>query len=118
MEEMPSLNTAPPLRSPTKEIDVDFLVFVERYATDLLKWDILTFFAHHPDFCVSASKVAKYIGRSVHSVRPELGDLVLSSVLSQSQLADGQPLYQLTATPHLRAMTLKFAQIVVTTAPG
>ena len=88
-----------PLQSPTKEVDVDFLVFVERYATDLLKWDILTFFADNPNFCTPASNIAQRIGRSIHSVRPELGDLVLLGILDQTKTSDDQTLYQLTKEP-------------------
>lgn len=94
---------------PNKEIDVDFLVFIERYATDLLKWDILSFFANHPDFCVSASTVAAQVGRTVQAVRPELGDLVLLGILTQCDQED-QTLYQLTKAADLRKMTLKLAQ--------
>ena len=94
---------------PTKEIDVEFMVFIERYATDLLKWDILTFFANKSDCCASASKVAAEIGRSARTVRPELGDLVLLGILDQCDLEDGQTLYQLTGNSHLRRMTLKLA---------
>jgi len=97
---------------PTKEIDVAFLVFIERYATDLLKWDILTFFANNPEFCISASTLAKHIGRNVHSVRPELGDLVLLGVLSQCDLEHSEVLYQLTKTSDLRKMALKLADSV------
>jgi hypothetical protein len=98
------------LHPPTKEVDVDFLVFVERYATDLLKWDILAFFAHHPDFCASASKIAQLIGRSTHSIRPELGDLVLLGILDQVSNSDHEIHYRLTAEPDLRRLTLKFAR--------
>ena len=94
---------------PAKEIDVAFLVFIERYATDLLKWDILTFFAKNPDLCVSAATVAEHIGRTVHSVQPELGDLVLLDVLNQCEPGDDHSLYQLTKTSDLRRMVLKFA---------
>lgn len=97
------------LRSPTKEVDVDFLVFVERYATDLLKWDILTFFAYNPNFCAPASQIARRIGRSIHSIQPELGDLALLGILEQTQARDDQTAYQLTQTPHLRRVILKFA---------
>lgn len=95
---------------PNKEIDVAFLVFIERYATNLLKWDILSFFAQCPDFCVSASTVAEQIGRNVHSVRPELGDLVLLGILSQCDGNEEQSLYQLTKAADLRKMTLKLAR--------
>ena len=98
------------LQPPNKEVDVDFMVFVERYATDLLKWDILTFFGHNPDFCGSTSQIAYRIRRSGHSIRPELGDLALLGVLEQTQQNDErQTLYQLTKEPDLRRLILKFA---------
>jgi hypothetical protein len=100
---------------PTKEIDVEFMVFIERYATDLLKWDILTFFANKPDYCASVSTVAEKIGRGAHTVRPELGDLVLLGVLDRCNLEDGQTLYQLTETSDLRRMTLKLGGQTVKT---
>lgn len=95
---------------PNKEIDVAFLVFIERYATDLLKWDILSFFANHPDFCVSASTVANQVGRTIQAVRPELGDLVLMGILTQCDQDEEQTLYQLTKSADLRKMTLKLAR--------
>lgn len=99
-----------PLPTPTKEVDIEFLVFVQRYATDLLKWDILTFFAHHPDSAVSLLQLAKQIGRTPYSIGPEVGDLEILGILEQRPAADGQPVYQLTQDPSLRRMTLKFAE--------
>jgi hypothetical protein len=97
------------IEAPTKEVDVDFLVFVERYATDLLKWDILTLFGHQPDFYGSTAEIAAQIGRSSLSIRPELGDLVLLGILEQTQATDGQTVFNLTAEPQIRRITLKFA---------
>lgn len=99
---------------PGKEIDVAFLVFVERYATDLIKWDILTLFAHNPDFPMPASKTAKHLGRSVHSIRPELGDLALLGILNQSHKQNGQAVYRLTKEPQLRKMALKLVEQTAT----
>jgi hypothetical protein len=109
MKQAELLAMTPTLQPPTKEVDVDFLVFVERYATDLLKWDILAFFAHNPNFCASASKIAQHIGRSSHSVRPEVGDLMLLGVLEQVPSSNGQVLYQLAKEPGLRRVISKFA---------
>lgn len=95
--------------TPGKEVDVDFLVFVERYATDLLRWDILTFFAHNPNFSAPAAQIARQIGRSSYSIQPELGDLALLGILEQGQAPGDQITYQLTQTPHLRRVILKFA---------
>ena len=97
-----------PLQSFTKEVDIDFLVFVERYATDLLKWDILTFFGHNPNFLGETSQIAEHIGRSNLTIRPELGNLALLGILKQTQTED-KPLYQLTQEPLLRQMVLKLA---------
>ncbi len=99
-----------PLSSPTKEVDIDFLVFVERYATDLLRWDILTFFGHNPNFSGPIVQIAEHIGRGVSSLRPELGDLALLGILERIDTKDGLILYQLTPEPQLRQSALKFAE--------
>ena len=101
----------PLLQPPTKEVDVDFLVFVERYATDLLKWDILTFFGHNPDFSGSTEQLAHQVGRSSQSLRPELGDLALMGVLQQIHNPDKpEIIYQLTKDENLKRMILKLAK--------
>jgi len=94
---------------PAKEVDVAFLVFVERYATDLIKWDILTLFGHNPDLCSPTSQIAEQLGRSSRSIRPELGDLALLGILEKIHSPNGKILYQLTKDPQLRSLTLKFA---------
>ncbi len=98
-----------PLQRPTKEVDVEFLIFVQRYATDLLKWDILSFFAHHPDFCATIPELAHQIGRSAHSILPDVGDLTILGILEQVTTGNHHFKYRLTTAPTLRKMTLKFA---------
>ena len=89
----------------TKEVDIDFLVFIERYASDLLKWDILTFFATHSDQAYSTEQIAQHVGRNTQSVRPDLGNLTLSGILEQH--ANDEITYQLTQSPHFRNIVLK-----------
>ena len=103
----------PTIQAPGKEVDVEFLVFVERYATDLLKWDILTFFADNPVIRATDSEIAQRIGRTIHLLRPELGDLVLLGILDQIRAPDNQVAYQLTQEPYLRNMILKFADQLI-----
>ncbi|MCB0162879.1 MAG: hypothetical protein KDI79_01560 [Anaerolineae bacterium] len=94
-----------------KEVDVDFLVFVERYATDLLKWDILTFFGKNPNTRASISKIAQYMGRSTASIRPDLGDLTLLGILEQTPSDNRDEIsFQLTQSPRFRRLTIKFAE--------
>ena len=94
---------------PGNEVDIDLLVFIERYANDLLKWDLISFFAQNPDQCGTAENVARSVGRDPRVVRSELGDLVMLGVLEWENL-DGDQSYQLTQHPDLRKMALKFAK--------
>jgi len=93
-----------PLQPPSREIDVDLLVFLERYTPDLLKWDILSFFARNPNFVGTAFKVAQAIGRAEQSVRPGLGDLVMHGLLESEPRGRDQIVYRLTRTPRLRKL--------------
>ena len=92
-----------------KIVDVDFLVFVERNASDLLTMDILTFFGSVPDFVGTTEEVAQQLGRSSQSIRAELGELALKGVLVKNQQANGEWSYQLVQTDNVRRMTLKLA---------
>jgi hypothetical protein len=95
--------------APGKEVDIELLVFVERYANDLLKWDLISFFAHNPDLCGTAEKVARGVGRDPRVVRSELGDLAMLGVLELDNL-NGVRAYSLTQHPDLRKLALKFAR--------
>ena len=101
--------SSPGRKGPTKEVDVDLLVFIERYASDLLKWDLISFFAQNPDLYDTADNVARHIGRNPRVVRPELGDLVMSGVLDRHRL-NGDQIYQLTRRSDLRKLALRFAK--------
>ena len=96
-------------KGPGKEVDIDLLVFIERYANDLLKWDLISFFAHNPNLCGTAENVARSVGRDPRVVRSELGDLVMLGVLEWDNL-DGDQIYHLTQCPDLRRLALKFAR--------
>ncbi len=95
--------------APGNEVDIDLLVFIERYANDLLKWDLISFFAQNPELCGTAENVARSVGRDPRVVRSELGDLVMLEVLEWDNI-DGNQTYQLTQRPDLRRLALKFAR--------
>lgn len=94
---------------PKKEIDLDSLVFLERYVTNLLKLELLTFFGNNPHLQSGALDVATQLGRSYKSVRSELGDLTILGLLQKS-VESGQPVYQLTADTNLRPKIMAFAK--------
>jgi hypothetical protein len=97
------------VKRPGKEVDIDLLVFIERYANDLLKWDLISFFARNPDFYDTADNVARGIGRDPRAVRSELGDLTILGILEWDNL-DGDYVYHLTRRTDLRKLALKFAR--------
>jgi hypothetical protein len=96
-------------KQPGNEVDIELLVFVERYANDLLKWDLISYFARNPDLQDTADNVARGIGRDPRVVRSELGDLVILGVLERDHL-DGDRVYHLTQHSDLRKLAMKFAR--------
>jgi hypothetical protein len=91
------------------EVDLELLVFVERYATDLLKWDLISFFAQNPYGRDTVLNIANRVGRNARVVYPHLEDLVLLQVVERHRL-DGETVYQLTQDPSLRRAALRFGQ--------
>ena len=94
---------------PKNEIDVESLVFIERYVTNLLKLDLLAYFGNNPEIQMSAEDIAKQVGRTYKSVRSELGDLTLLELLQKSK-DNEQPTYQLTNNTVLRPKVIRFAK--------
>ncbi len=95
---------------PLKEVDIDFLVFVQRYVTDLLKWDILSLFAHNPEAEATITQIANHVGRSSHTIQADVGDLTLLGILGQQKMPNEDATYYLTEDHHLRRMMRKFAE--------
>ena len=98
---------------PSKEIDLELLIFVERYVTNLMKWDLLTYFGNNPSMKKDAQGVAKVIGRSHKAVRSELGDLAVLDLLQKSNGDSRAPTYTLTHDRLLRSQIIKFANQAV-----
>jgi len=94
---------------PKKEIDLELFTFIERYVTNRLRWEVLTFFSYHPHTQKTAYQIAQQIGCSYRALRSELGDLALLGVLYKVNLTE-YPAYQLTMEPMLRNQVLKFAR--------
>ena len=94
---------------PQKEIDLNSLVFIERYVTSLLRFDLLSYFGNNPNYQQSAMEIANHLNSSLKSVRSELGDLSLLGLIQKSSATE-PPTYQLTDHPQLRSDIIVFAQ--------
>ena len=77
------------------DMDSTLLDFVKTKVTSFIKWDLLRFLHENPYTTDSAENIACYTGRNVNAVRPELDDLVESSILEQRML-DETAIYSLT----------------------
>lgn len=93
----------------TREIDIEFLTFVERYVTNLTRWDVLIFFGSDPAAEENASGIAAKIGRLANPLEKELNDLVYLGVLNSHKNGLGM-VYRLADTPAIRRAVVNLAR--------
>ena len=70
------------------DMDPSLLGFVQSKVTSFIKWDLMRFLHENPHTLDSAANIARYTGRNVNDVRPELDELVETNVLHKRQLND------------------------------
>lgn len=95
--------------TPAQEIDVELFTFIERYATNLARWDLFIFFGRRPTSQSSASEIARQIGRASRSVQKELDDLVYLGILRVHRV-EGNSHYGLTRTAATRRAIVRLAR--------
>ena len=69
----------------SQEIDVELFAFIERYATNLVRWDVLLYFGQNPNRRDPASDIAGRLGRKPTTVQKELDDLAYLGVVHAEQ---------------------------------
>ncbi len=101
--------TAPTNWTPkTTEVDVELFTFVERYATSLIRWDLLLFFAAHPRRRITATELAQEMRRSLKATSKELDDLTYLRVLTRRYRAE-KVTYQLARNGPARRALMRLA---------
>ncbi len=113
MQTVPATNDSARSRSIapdfSSEVDIELLTFIERYATNLARWDVLLFFGRNPTISENANGIAKRIGRRPQSLVKELDDLALLGVLRSHANGNGVT-YQLARVPSTRRAIVRLAQ--------
>lgn len=102
---------SPTCASTWREIDIELFAFIERYATNLPRWDLLLFFGQNPAIRSDANTIAERIGRAPSIVQKELDNLAYLGVL----LVDRhQPnvLYALSECIPVRNTVLRMAHVL------
>jgi DNA-binding MarR family transcriptional regulator len=97
-----------------QEIDVELFAFVERYATNLARWDLLLYFGQNPNTRDDASDIAGRIGRRPVSVRNELDDLAYLGVV-QADRTNHVTHYELSGDLPTRRAAMRMARNISAT---
>ncbi len=95
--------------NPSNEVDVELLAFMERYATNLARWDLLVFFGQNPTARDTARGIARQIGRRTRIVQKELDDLTYLGILRSHSSTQGMQ-YELARATKTRRTVVRFAQ--------
>ncbi len=104
-----SLELAIPVPKPSHEVDVEMFTFIERYVTNLARWDLLVFFGRNPTALDGAEAIATRVGRAARLVQKELDDLVYLGVL-RTQREEDAVRYGLARSPATRRAVIRMAR--------
>ena len=97
-----------PSAQPSSEVDIELFTFVERYATNLVRWDLLLFFGNHPDARLSAAEIAQELRRSLSTILKELDDLAYLRVLDR-RYTPKKTTFQLSHKPAVQRAVIRLA---------
>jgi len=87
----------------------DLLNFVKTKVNSFIKWDLVRFFYENPHTMDTVENIAKYAGRSLSAVAPELEDLEASGIMSRTMINE-KPVYFLTEEKDMRDLINKFIE--------
>ena len=85
----------------------NLLDFVKTKVTSFIKWDLIRFFHTNPDTVDTAENIARYAGRSLAAVEPELEDLEASGIMQRKLIGD-KVVFTLTDDPEMRDIIGEF----------
>jgi len=89
------------------DIDPRLLDFIRTKVNSFIKWDLVRFFHDNPHTTDTAEGIARYTGRDVRTVEPELRQLVNAGVLQSSDLND-LTVYTLATDAEIRKLINRF----------
>lgn len=85
----------------------ELLDFVKTKVDSFIKWDLVRFFYENPHTLDTAENIAKYAGRHLSAVAPELDDLVRNGIMERRVIGD-QVAYTLTSDQKIRKLVETF----------
>ena len=91
------------------DMDPALLDFVKNQVNSFIKWDLVRFFHENPNTTDTAENIARYAGRHVDAVQPELEELVKSEVM-QKRVLDQTSVYALIKDEKVRRLVDQLIQ--------
>ncbi len=70
------------------DIDPRFLELIQNRLNSFIKWDLVVFFHRNPHTTDTADNIARYTGRDVRIVEPELIALARDGILDMEELGE------------------------------
>jgi hypothetical protein len=89
------------------DMDPVMLDFVKTKVNSFIKWDLVRFFHENPHTADTVDNIAKYAGRSVTAVEPELEELVDNGIMQKTMLGD-TPIFTLVTDENMRTLVDNF----------
>jgi hypothetical protein len=89
------------------DMDPRLLELIQTRINSFIKWDLVRFFHDNPHTTDTADSIARYTGRDVRTVEPELLQLARDEVLEMEDLT-GMRVYTLSADPEVRELIRQF----------
>ncbi len=89
------------------DIDPSLFDFVKTKVDSFIKWDLLRFLHENPHMADTVENIARYVGRNVATVKPELEDLVECGLMQKQVLAK-TPIYSLSTDETIRTLIDQF----------
>jgi len=89
------------------DMDPRLLELIQTRINSFIKWDLVRFFHDNPHTTDTADSIARYTGRDVRTVEPELLQLAENGLLEMENLA-GLRVYTLAADPEIRELVARF----------
>ncbi|NOZ06732.1 MAG: hypothetical protein GXP41_10360 [Chloroflexi bacterium] len=91
-----------------KEVDLQFLTFIELHACNPIRSEVLGYLGNHPEQPVSAKEIAREIGRSPRLVHLELYELALWNIVEPA-LQNDKRKFRLSEQQATRDLAIRFA---------
>jgi len=85
------------------------LELIQTRINSFIKWDLVRFFHDNPHTTDTADSIARYTGRDVRTVEPELVQLAQDGILDMEDLS-GMRVFTLATDPDIRELITSFIQ--------